>query len=511
MSMNSGADPRTAKKEAALPANAKEREARARSAKASPPPRSAMRRPRHFATMLAIFFAFLLASACSNGEPPETTEATETPPSSETTERSEPTEEATAEVTDETTGAAMESTESADAVSEAPEPDFGFTHGQSSGNLVVGGEGGMPLSGAVDVPLGGEPVWVAGVPFREGVAWVVALASGSVEDFYMEMPGGIEPLDIEPGRLAPGAPPLVESLGDPLELVVGPGSPLTHPLPVGDSLVGVAESGEVFVESEGEVAGTGVAALPDARFTRSPSGSVAFLSEPTERYAHDVLGDGVEAEAISVADVAEDGDFEVRSRIIPESGGVFEEVSAMWVEAEGEEFIAVSESADGVGTRVALYSPDGTLAAAGPFMGEPLKWRHVLAAGPFGAGGEFEVAAARTPHLESVVEFYRPNFETGTLDIVAEAPGYTSHRLDSRNLDTARAGDMDGDGRWELLVPDRSYTELAAIRRSEAGAEVAWTLPAEGEISTNIASATDEGGRASIAVGRSDGMLRVWR
>jgi hypothetical protein len=140
-----------------------------------------------------------------------------------------------------------------------------------------------------------------------------------------------------------------------------------------------------------------------------------------------------------------------------------------------------------------------------------LKWRHVLAAGPFGPNGEFEVAAVRTPHLDATVEFYRPDFESGTLDIVAELPGYTSHRLGSRNLDTARAGDMSGDGRWELLVPDPSYTELAAVRREGDGAEVAWTLPAGGEISTNIASATDEEGRASVAVGRSDGTLRVWR
>lgn len=470
-----------------------------------------MRKLRQLAKALATFFVFLLVAACSNDGTTERTDTASEAPSPETTEQSEPTGETTAEVTGEATGATTESTESADAPSEAPEPEYGFTHGQSSGNLVVSGEGGMPLSDAVDVPLGGPPVWVAGVPFREGMAWVVALEDGSVEDFYMETAGGIEPLEISPDRLPPGAPPLVESSGGPLELIGGPGSPLTHPLPVEGTLVGVSESGEVFVESGGEVAGTGVAALPDARFTQSPSGIVAFLSEPTERYAHGVLGDGVEAASITVADIGEDGEFVVRAEVSPESGGVFEEVSPMWVEAEGEEFLAVSESAEGVGTRVALYAPDGSLAAAGPFVGEPFKWRHVLAAGPFGPDGEFEIAAVRTPHLDSTVEFYRPDFENGTLEISAEIPGYTSHRLGSRNLDTARAGDMDGDGAWELLVPDRTYTELAAIKRSQSGAEVAWTLPAEGEISTNIASATDEEGRASIAVGRSGGTLRIWR
>lgn len=467
-------------------------------AKRTAQPQTAMKR---LAKILAPF-VLAAAVACSNNEAPEQATTAETSPPPETTAQPEAAGETTAEATEATTEAT------------APletEPVYGYTYGQASGNLVVDGEGGLPLSDTVDVPLDGSPVWVAGIPFREGVAWVVALEDGSVEDFHMETAGGIEPLEIAPDEIPPGAPPLVGSSGGSLELVEGPGSPLTHPLPVEEDLVGVTESGEVFVENEGPTVGAGMTAPPDARFTRSPSGAVAFLSEPTERYAHGVLGDGIEADSITVADIGEDGGVEVRAEIVPESGGVFEEVAPMWVEADGSELLAVSESADGVGTRVALYEPDGSLAAAGPFIEEPFKWRHVLAAGPFGPNGEFEVAAVRTPHLDSVVEFYRPDFDSGTLEIVAEVPGYTSHRINTRNLDTARAGDLDGDGRWELLVPDPTYTGLAAIRRSQSGAEVAWTLPAEGGISTNIASATDEDGRAFVAVGRSDGTLRIWR
>ena len=33
----------------------------------------------------------------------------------------------------------------------------------------------------------------------------------------------------------------------------------------------------------------------------------------------------------------------------------------------------------------------------------------------------------------------------------------------SRNLDAARAGDLDGDGSWEPLLPDSSYTALEAV------------------------------------------------
>ncbi|MGH3089134.1 MAG: hypothetical protein ACRDSJ_17695, partial [Rubrobacteraceae bacterium] len=396
----------------------------------------------------------------------------------------------------------------------APEGDvdfsYGYTHGRPSGNLVVDGEGRLPLSGPLDVALGGEPVWVVGVPFREGVAWVVALRDGSIRDFYQDVPGGIDPLEVTPDRLPPGAPPLVRVGGGSLEIV--PGSPLTHPLPVDGALVGVEEDGDVYLEDGGSRASTNASAPPDARIVKSESGTVAFLSSPTERYAHGVLGDAIEAAGITMAEIGENDAPEVLTEIVPESGGVFESISPLWFEAPGEgELLAVSESADGVGSRVSVYSPDGRLAAAGPFIGEPFKWRHVLAAGPFGQNGELEVAAVRTPHLDAVVEFYRPEFETGTLEIVAEVPGYASHRLDTRNLDTARAGDLDDDGSWELLVPNRTYTELAAIRRTPDGAEVEWALPVGGETRTNIASATDPEGRAAVAVGRSDGALRIWR
>ena len=145
-----------------------------------------------------------------------------------------------------------------------------------------------------------------------------------------------------------------------------------------------------------------------------------------------------------------------------------------------------------------------------------MRWRHLLAAGPFGPGGEVEIAATRTPHLSGEIEFYKPNLEAGTLEIAATLPGHATHTIYSRNLDAVRAGDLDGDGAWELLVPNRSLTELAAIRRTDAGAdarsgaEVVWSLHVGGTLATNLASATDASGGVSVAAGRADGFLRVW-
>lgn len=374
------------------------------------------------------------------------------------------------------------------------------------------GKGGLPETRPVDVELGGEPIWVVGVPLGRDTGWVVALTSGRLEAFRLEGEGAeIEPWLVVPDELPPGAPPLVVAEGERLRLVSSPEgrfSPLTHPVPAGGRLLGVDEEGSLSVEPGGDV---GVAPLPDARVVRGDGGTLAVASDPTRAYEHGVLGDEVEAGSVTLLKGGAEGP-KVSGRIHPESGGVFETLAPMWFEASpGRELLAVTESEGEGGSRISAYAPDGTLALSGPPAGEPMQWRHLLAAGPFGPNGETELAVTKTPHVGGVVEFYRPNLEERTLEIAATLPGYSTHTLYSRNLDAARAGDLDGDGAWEVLVPDRFRTELAAIRHTREGAEEAWRLPVGGTLATNLASATNREGRISIAVGRTDGVLRIWR
>ena len=74
----------------------------------------------------------------------------------------------------------------------------------------------------------------------------------------------------------------------------------------------------------------------------------------------------------------------------------------------------------------------------------------------------------------------------------------------------AAAGDFNGDGRAELLLPIQTPDEIGGIRRTLDGAEVAWTLPIDGNVSTNVAAVTAGSGGLMLGAGREDGVLLVW-
>jgi len=123
------------------------------------------------------------------------------------------------------------------------------------------------------------------------------------------------------------------------------------------------------------------------------------------------------------------------------------------------------------GARVVAYDETGQLVEEGPAVGAGFRWRNQIAVGPFGPDGETELAVVLTPHIGGVVEFYR--MRAGKLDIVARFSGPTSHVNGSRNLDMALAGDLDEDGRTELLVLSRGLTKLIGVRSTVSGGEQA--------------------------------------
>ncbi len=100
--------------------------------------------------------------------------------------------------------------------------------------------------------------------------------------------------------------------------------------------------------------------------------------------------------------------------------------------------------------------------------------------------------------------------EGDTLSITAHLNGYTSHLIGSSNLDMGVAGDFDGDGQIELLLPNQARTELGGVRHTEAGAVAAWRVPLGGRMTTNLATVTLDDGTLMVGVGQDNQVLRIW-
>ena len=292
---------------------------------------------------------------------------------------------------------------------------------------------------------------------------------------------------------------------------VGTASSLTHPilLPGTDLLAFIDNLGSLAVSQVGQiVASYDVNALTDARLLTDDAGRIMLLTGATDQYDHGVLGDAIEASGIMRIDnpAAPEISFFIP---IPDDLDI-EGISAIWTDitSDGIREIIVTLSNAQQGAQLAIFNDTGELIATSPAIGRGYRWRHQIAVAPFGPNGELELVDVLIPHLGGAVEFF--HLKDTDLQLVAQVPGFTSHVIDTRNLDMAAAGDFDGERSIELLLPNQQRTELGAIRRTINGAEVIWGLSLNGKMVTNLEAVTFESGDIAVGVGREDGILQIW-
>lgn len=377
-----------------------------------------------------------------------------------------------------------------------PPRPVGLTHHGLDGNRYAEGQGAMSAGvSPTTVSVPGTLTWAAGVLGGDGhPVWMLVDADGLAT--LIRQDGGSLTAEAFSANLAPGQPPAFEIASDGSVNLWSKAldSGLTHP-------VDVTGSGSlVFVDRDGLVSGPGmpddVPALPDARILAAGD-EVLFLGDPTSRYSHAVLGDGLEAEAIVwVADGV------ARKALIP-APQVIESIAPLWVDLDGdgsrEVIVTVSDS--GAGARLRVYGADGEQLAEGPPVGQGFRWRHQLAVAPFGPDGALEIAVVKTPHIGGVAEFYRYTTGSADLALVGERPGYTSHTINSRNLDNGLAADVDGDGVVELLVPNFNLDALCALSRPDADSVAEdFCVPTPAKQRANMAAVTDGAGRLWVGV-----------
>ncbi len=351
------------------------------------------------------------------------------------------------------------------------------TDHRASGNRVAGGCGPLGES-VVDVELGGRPRWVLPDPADRGDSWLVVLDDGSIEHVVARLG---ERSMVRPSE----SPPLRR--GDP-------------------PLASITSEGRLLVDSALTAADSFADPVPGARVVEGPDGTQVALTAPTDRYDHGVLGDGLEATAVTLRDPAggvssiEMAEHEVIEGLTP---------IAADLDGDGEPEIVVTISSARLGAGLAAFGPSGEPIGRSEPIGQGYRWLHQVGVGGTGPGGEIEIIAVRTPHIGGTVEAYR--LVDGRLELVAAEPGYSSHQLGSANLDMALLADADGDGRLDVIVPSQEMSTIAALARSADGFESVLLLPLEGTLGTNVAATADAAGRLVLAAGTEDGRLRIFR
>jgi hypothetical protein len=314
-------------------------------------------------------------------------------------------------------------------------------------------------------------------------------------------------------------------------------SPLTHPVlvsPVAGSTAFLDDHGGLRLWRQREISRVHVKALPDARVLVDARGRLLLYTHPTSRYAHGVLGDQIEAAGMTLLETTPQ--LRVLQTIMFPDDVVAEGIAPIWTDmnGDGQPEILVTLSDARQGAQLVVYSETGKRLATSEAIGHGSRWRHQLAVAPFGPQGAVEIATVLTPHIGGVVEFYRltgdelrltaqlsgtslppsapPSAETAAVGDFTTVPmqGFGSHVLGSRNLDLAVAGDLDGDGRIELLLPNQERTHLAAMRRTEEGAAVVWSVPIGGTLHTNLAAVTLPNGTIAIGAGHTGNVIRLW-
>lgn len=384
-----------------------------------------------------------------------------------------------------------------------------LTYSSPDGNRLVEGRGGLSME-SMDIELDGIPRWVIAAQFDGKSIWYAVPESGKVQAFEIN---GKQILEIKPdiAFLPPGMPPVLVLKENRLSLLPFPpdSSPLTHPVQLKDGTEAyIDSSGQLQLNflQEGSLPPFDV--LPDARILSDQDDRLMVLSGPTTSYPHGVLGDAVEATTITLLDTRSQPVSVNEIQIA--DGDVIEGIAPLWVDLDhdGQWEVIVTQSNPANGSRIVVYREDGSMLAQGDPIGQGFRWYHLIAAAQFIEGGPLEIAAVRTPHIGGVVEIF--SLEGDRLIIQGSLGGYSSHQMGSRNMDSAFAGDTNGDGLIELIVPDQTQSSLAAIQFNAGELTALWTVPLGGKLSTNLTAVNPDNNIFMFGAGTQNQTLRIW-
>ncbi|WP_282610360.1 VCBS repeat-containing protein [Pelagibius sp. Alg239-R121] len=261
-------------------------------------------------------------------------------------------------------------------------------------------------------------------------------------------------------------------------------------------------------ETDGEPADI----LSDGILTHSlETERMAWLTGPTRRYDHAILGDAIEASGLAVSnDVGETARLEL------DDASVFEDRRVRVLDLNGDgddEFVVIRSYLNG-GAALAVYGlesgvivPLGETAA----IGLSHRWLNPAGAADFDGDGVIEIAYVETPHIGGTLRFV--SLTSDGLIEEQSLYGFSNHAIGSRELDMATVLDWNADGLLDLALPDAGRNRLQIVSLAGGKAKIIASLPEDGSkyagrITTAVvASDLDGDNKPELLYGLNDGTL----
>lgn len=240
--------------------------------------------------------------------------------------------------------------------------------------------------------------------------------------------------------------------------------------------------------------------LPDGLVATFNNGNInaAWYGNPTTRYGHAILGDGIEAGSLVVS--TQNG--KTVELILPQSE-VFEDRYPRLADLDGDgsvEVITIRSSLS-AGASVTIYGlENGGLVeqASTDFIGRANRWLNIAGIADFDGKPGQEIAYVRTPHIGGTLFFY--SYRDGALSQAGAVEGFSNHAIGSREMRLSAIADVNGDGQDDLALPsdDRRSLRIVGFDGSAPTVIAEVRLPAR----IDKAIATEGGGReAAFIVG----------
>jgi hypothetical protein len=230
-----------------------------------------------------------------------------------------------------------------------------------------------------------------------------------------------------------------------------------------------------------------------------------WLTRPTDRYAHDILGDAIEAGGMALRK----SDGKLIEYVLPEEF-VFEDrqVRLRDLDNDGKDEIIVVLASQTQGAALAVYGVrDGAIVklAQTPHIGRPNRWLNPAEIADLDGDGKLEIVFVTTPHLGKIVEVWR--YHAARLSRVTTLAGYSNHVIGSPVQDMTEVVNSATQGRL-LAIPAADYSTVAFLKlEGDKLAEVA-RVRVGGRI-TSAVTLNENGRRLEFATGQKKRSIKV--